>query len=118
MLIIPDWPGRYILYLVFYICLIYTLYISCKNSTDRLTVIGIMALGFLSQLVMGLSPTLYESSLRTFVYASFAIIVCALYLFENGAKAYVGTFTKIILIIACVASFSLTFAIGFIRMMI
>lgn len=116
LMALPSWPGSNILFILFYASLMYAVYLSCQNAVDRSRVVGIMLLGFLSQLMLGFSPSLYGSALRTFVYASFAIIISALYLYENGAKEYLGKFMKILLVFACVVNFALTFAISFVRM--
>jgi len=113
---LPSWAGSNLLFVIFFTCLLYALYLSCENIIDSWRVIGIMMLGFISQLVLGLAPSLYGSALRTFVYASFAIIICAVYLYENGGKAYLRKPMKIMLVSACSVNFVITFAIGIVRM--
>ena len=113
---IPSWTGSNFLFILFFASLLYTLYLSCSNNIDRCRIIGIMTLGFSSQLVLGLSSSLYGSALRTFIYACFAIIACALILYENGAKAYIGRTSKILLAMACCANFVITFIVSIVRM--
>jgi len=113
---IPGWSGSTLLFMLFFICLLYTLYLSCLKATDRWLLIGIMLLGIMSQLILGLSQSLYGSALRTFIYAAFAIIICAVYLYENGAKMYLNKGMKVLLGIACFINIAITFAIGIVRM--
>jgi hypothetical protein len=112
---LPDWPGSAIVFVAFFISLVYALWLSFERKKDSGLAIGIMAIGFISQIIMGFSPSLYGSAFRSFIYASFAIIICALLMYESGAKAYFGKWIKILLISACSANVAVTFAIGVIR---
>ena len=116
MITIPNWTGSNFIFLLFFICLFYTLYLSCSNFKESCFVIGVMLLGVLSQLVLGLSPSLYGSAFRTFIYASFAMIACATYLYDRGASAYIGKLTKVFIMIACMVNIIITFAISIVRM--
>ena len=118
LMTIPSWPGSNLLFLLFFFNLLYVLHLSCTNIINSSRLIGIMTLGFLSQFVLSLSPSLYGSALRTFIYASFAIIICALLLYESGAKEYIGRKTKILLAIVAFTNVVLTFAISIVRMLI
>jgi hypothetical protein len=116
MMSIPSWSGSNLLFIFFFMCLLYTLYLSQKNILDSCRVIGIMVIGFLSQLMLGISPSLYGSALRTFVYTSFAIIICAVYVYENSARAYLKKWMKVLLASMCCINFAITLVIGIVRM--
>jgi hypothetical protein len=118
LMTILDLKGNNLLFVLFFASLLYALYLSCKNKSNRFYCIGIMLLGFLSQFVVGLTPSLYGSALRTFIYASFSVIICAIYLYQAEAKLFTGKLIKILLATACFINFSITLIIGIVRALI
>jgi len=111
---IPNWRGMFFIYVLFFACLLFSVYMACDNHKDRFFLIGIILLGFASQMALGFSPSIYASSLRTFIYASFSIIICALYLYERNT-ILISLRTKILLTSACAVNYGITLAIGILR---
>lgn len=66
--------------LVYVIC-------ACVEGKGRWLMLGALTLGAGSRLMMGLSPTVYASSFRTFTAFLFCIIVCCLVVLERLKKS-------------------------------
>lgn len=80
----------YIMILYYFIilaCIVISLYSIFKDTNKRVLTISVLALGIVSRLIMGLSPTVFASQERTsiFLYASFIILIIYIlkYLKEN-----------------------------------
>ena len=63
-------------------CLVISLCI-CVRRENRFAMLGLLLLGAGSRLLMGMSPTLYASSYRTFTYLLFSLIACCLILLRE-----------------------------------
>lgn len=55
--------------------IIYLLYIISSNKGRYILLLGILALGFGSRVMLGFSPTLYASSFRTTIFMSYSFII-------------------------------------------
>ncbi|MBR2937936.1 MAG: hypothetical protein IKB80_05550 [Oscillospiraceae bacterium] len=64
------------------ICLVISLW-DCVRQEHRYLLLGLLILGGGSRLLMGMSPTLYASSYRTFTYLLFSLIACCLVLLQK-----------------------------------
>lgn len=64
------------------VCLVISLW-GCVQQENRYLLLGLLILGGGSRLLMGMSPTLYASSYRTFTYLLFSLIACCLVLLRE-----------------------------------
>lgn len=64
------------------VCLVISL-CGCVRQENRYLLLGLLILGAGSRLLMGMSPTLYASSYRTFTYLLFSLIACCLVLLRE-----------------------------------
>ena len=64
------------------ICLVVCLWNSVRTE-NRYRLLGLLLLGAGSRLLMGMSPTLYASSYRTFTYLLFCLIACCCVLLQE-----------------------------------
>ena len=101
------------LYALFFAALFYSLYL----TKPKYLCCGIMGLGFFSQLILGLANSMYGSALRTFIYASFAMIICVLIIYNNGGEEIFAKskFLKISMGLFLFANVLITYSIAFIR---
>lgn len=75
---IPD-----MILLVVCLAIIFTLYRIFDDKKYSLLTILIILLGFASRMVMSLSPTIWESGSRTFLFMYFSVVICCYMLYEN-----------------------------------
>ncbi len=115
--LLPSGVGIQLFFALFFFCMMYSLYLAFDRRADGLKAIGITLLGFGSQLLMGFSPTMYASALRTFIYASFGLIICALLLYEYlEASRRFGKGSKILFLLAIAVNYGITFMIGLFKL--
>jgi len=79
--------GKILLYLcsfaVILFCMALSLYFSFGKSATTLFLLMILGLGLASRMIMGFSPTLYASGIRTFVPLQFAMVFCSMFIFDK-----------------------------------
>ncbi len=83
------------------ISIIISIFIIFGNSYYTITVYLILTLGFASRVIMGFSPTLFASSLRTYIFMYFAILSVMLMMFNELKKTNNATYlltTKLLFI--------------------
>lgn len=71
------------LLLVFFGIIAYQLYVAREKYKDGFPLIGILCLGFSVRVIMGFSPTIYASSLRTFIMPYISLMIVTLVLLEG-----------------------------------
>ncbi len=111
--LLPSATGMRPFFIIFFLCVLFSLYCAFKKRKDALTAIGITLLGFGSQMLLGFSPSIYGSALRTFIFASFGVIICAVRLYENlSAERAFCTRSKLIFLATIAGNYAITFAVG------
>lgn len=60
-----------------------SIYLIFENTLKMLTIEMIFGAGFCSRLILSFSPTLYASNTRTFIFFYFAIMICAIFIFNE-----------------------------------
>ncbi len=70
--------AQIIFYLAVCICAALTIYFIHGRSYETLLELLILCAGFASRIIMGFSPTVYESGGRTAIYCSMAVLVVIL----------------------------------------
>jgi len=65
--------------LIIFLFILYSVILAFDKS-EIITVLFILATGFISRVLMGFSPTVYASSYRTFIYMYFSLIICLIIL--------------------------------------
>ena len=73
----------YLLFASLLCCLVFSLFLLYKNTTLFYINVLFVFVGLLSSVILGLSPTLYASSLRIFLYFLFILSVLPLWAFFN-----------------------------------
>ncbi len=111
--LLPEGPGMRLFFIIFFFCVLCSLYYAFGRRTDCLAAIGITLLGFGSQMLMGFTPSIYGSGLRTFIFASFAAIIVSLRMYEDlDASRRFGKGSKLLFLAAIIGNYAITFAIG------
>lgn len=67
-------------------CLLVTFYLIYEKSWKTLAMCVIFLVGFSSRVVMGFSPTVWASSYRTYLFLYMAVIVLAVFAYQEGRK--------------------------------
>lgn len=65
------------------VCVLLTIYILFDNNKITWQTYGILLLGFASRMSMSLSPTIWESGERTYLFLYISIIMCILLFIQN-----------------------------------
>ncbi|MCQ2009542.1 DUF6056 family protein [Sporolactobacillus sp. STSJ-5] len=60
-----------------------SLYLVFENSKTTLLTVLIILVGFVSRLMMGFSPSIWVSDLRTFAFIHFSFVICSIILFNK-----------------------------------
>lgn len=69
------------------ISFILSLYLICGNTWESLLLISLFLIGYASRVVLGFSPTVWASNLRTYLYLYFVIIGMAVLLYQKVPKS-------------------------------
>ncbi|WP_010249424.1 DUF6056 family protein [Acetivibrio cellulolyticus] len=82
------------------VSVLFSLYVIFENKKYSMLSIFIVLLGFGSRIIMAFSPTIWASSLRTFIFMYFAFIICSVILFQvildSKLKKYIMLSTSVI----------------------
>ncbi len=115
--LLPGGPIIRLFFLVFFFCVLCSVYFAFSTRAQSLFALGITLLGFGSQMLLGFSPSIYGSGLRTFVFAAFGLIIVSLRMFEElYAPGRFGKGSKALFITAIAANYAVTFAISLFRL--
>ncbi len=72
-----------IILLIALVSSIYTIYVGFGNSNKSLFLVLIFVLGLLSRMIMALSPTIWASVDRTFIFMQFSFVIVGLFAFNE-----------------------------------
>ena len=79
---VSSWIPDFIITFVF-ICIIISLWVGFNDKRIACLSIFLVLLGLASRWIMGFSPTIWDSGLRTFLFMYFSYIVVAILIFNN-----------------------------------
>ena len=60
-----------------------------KDLKSSILMVLVFTVGFATRVIMGFSPTLYASSLRTFIFLDFSMIFCIIKLIDDNKELFV-----------------------------
>ena len=60
-----------------------------KDLKSSILMVVVFTVGFATRVIMGFSPTLYASSLRTFIFLDFSMIFCIIKLIDDNKELFV-----------------------------
>lgn len=85
------------------------------NTWKSVLSIGIILLGFISRIVLSVSPTIWASGKRTFFFLSVSIIICSVILMENLIKSvsekFIGNFVFAVGVVALLSYLNLVISL-------
>ena len=98
--------AAFIFFVVIVVIIVLLLLNYGKDIKSSMFIVCIFLAGFATRVVMGFSPTLYASSIRTFIFLDFAIIYCIvrlvddneLYVYDKKYEKYINIFTVLFII--------------------
>lgn len=71
------------IWLAVFICLIISIYMTCENFREMVFYSVVLGSGLATRIVVGFSPSIYVSGIRTFYFLDILIIVCMGYLLKK-----------------------------------
>ncbi len=94
-------------------CLLVTFYLVFENRWKALAMCVIFLIGYASRVVLGFSPTVWASSYRTYLFLYMAVIVLAVFGYQEGIKRkiWTGWSEQILYVMAGVAFASQIFGV-------
>lgn len=95
------------------ICFLVALYFCFEDKKKRILVVAIALLGLASRVVMGVSPTIWASNDRTFIYMYFSLIICAVMVYGELTESEIGKLKWINNIIGLLSVVSFIFVIAY-----
>ena len=72
-----------ILCIIYYVSILFSIIINFKNKNEKYLLIIIYVIGLISRFMIGLSSTIYASSMRTFIFLDFALLIIIYYFIQN-----------------------------------
>ena len=96
--------------IVMIVLIIICLFFIFGKSKKAYLIILILAAGLVSRIIIGFSPTIFASGLRTFIYFYFALLIVNLLVVDNIFKKTTRSVQKIITYIFVYAGIFLSFA--------
>jgi hypothetical protein len=88
-------PLPYITFTFFMVIMtvvVVTLLESGKDLKSSILMVVVFSIGLATRVIMGFSPTLYASSLRTFIFLDFSIIYCIVKLIDDNKELFVNEY--------------------------
>lgn len=82
----------FILYIFLIGCIVLSIYLLFENTVDTIFIIFVLALGLVSRIVLGFSPTLYASGTRTYIHIFFSFIICIIYIYSRLSSEEIISF--------------------------
>ena len=88
-------PLPYITFTFFMVIMtvvVVTLLESGKDLKSSILMVVVFSIGLATRVIMGFSPTLYASSLRTFIFLDFSVIYCIVKLIDDNKELFVNEY--------------------------
>lgn len=72
-----------ILCLIYYLSILFSIIKSFKNKEDKYLLIIIYIIGLITRFMMGFSSTIYASSMRTFIFLDFSLLIISYFFIQE-----------------------------------
>ena len=80
--------NAYMIYIMFFVLIVFCMYRIFKKSSSFYIISSIFILGTITRFIMSISPTIYASGERTFVFMYIAFIACVVMIIDKIMQTY------------------------------